>query len=746
MNKSFQRKSNFTDNNAASVNRIFCFGCHKSRIVNRTISSMTFSKNSFLRLLSFAAMLVSFAALTRLGIEVFHRANNITTVKPIVGVALALILICGPQLVWRVAAAVLLTGVAMRLGTGENMAVIICPPVMVTLTVLGIFYTLRRRVGQILDFRVFNHLISFMAIVVGVSSLIGLVDALVLQKLAGESLWTCWLGWIIPTTLGFVIFTPALVLSASIRGSTAKFSTPAIIGSSLLLIAALALNTVRLPVPVLFILPLVLTVIALSLGIEGASIALLATEIITIGCTISGYSITALAHLNLGEQLFFTQTFLAVLTAVILPAGAAVTARQTLQADLRRLLHAEEQTTALLRDKKQKLRLMAEQAEAANRAKSEFLANMSHELRTPLTSVIGFADLLHEDATLSEQARGFANRVRTGGRALLATINDVLDYSALEGGGLAISPIPVSVHRLARDIHSLMAGEAQKKCLSLELVVAPPLRNSMLLVDPHRLRQLLLNLVGNAIKFTAAGTVRLEIKPGEAGGWLHCSVQDTGPGLVPDDLDRLFQRFSQLDNSASRDHGGSGLGLAICKGIVTAMGGEIGVTSTAGKGSDFWFEIPAPPAEGVMPQDDFDIARAAQGAPRILVVDDSEPNRALVAAALGNLNIGIIHAETGEQAIEMTAHCAFDLILMDIRMPGMGGTAAMHAIRAAQDFICPIIAFTGEGDIGRRETLLAAGFDGILNKPLTAAQLRACVFKAGISMQTPDHGDVQDVA
>ena len=130
----------------------------------------------------------------------------------------------------------------------------------------------------------------------------------------------------------------------------------------------------------------------------------------------------------------------------------------------------------------------------------------------------------------------------------------------------------------------------------------------------------------------------------------------------------------------------------------------------------------------------------------ILVVDDSEPNRALVAAALGNLNIGIVHAETGEQAIEMTAHCAFDLILMDIRMPGMGGTAAMHAIRAAHDSICPIIAFTGEGDIGRRETLLSAGFDGILNKPLTAAQLRACVFKAGINMQTPDHGDVQDVA
>ncbi len=379
-----------------------------------------------------------------------------------------------------------------------------------------------------------------------------------------------------------------------------------------------------------------------------------------------------------------------------------------------------------------------ERAEAAALAKSDFLANMSHELRTPLTSVIGFADLLHDTCNLEEQPRRYATRVRNASRALLSTINDILDFSKLESGQIEFAPEPVPVARRAEEIVELFAVQAQSKGVALHLDCAAELADAEVLIDPQRLAQILLNLVGNAVKFTDVGSVTLSIARAGAGNGapqgqlLRFEVLDTGPGIPPDRMDRLFQRFSQVDRSTSRTYGGSGLGLAICKGLVEGMDGRIGVATEFGKGSLFWFEIPAPCHGETLatPKSVAGETQVARG--NVLVVDDNEANRVLVRAALDKIEVDIFEAVSGDDAIAAAAHCQFDLILMDVNMPGMSGTSAMRAIRRLEgrSSRAAIVAFTAENDRARLAALREQGFDGTLAKPLVIADLLACVIHA----------------
>jgi len=387
-------------------------------------------------------------------------------------------------------------------------------------------------------------------------------------------------------------------------------------------------------------------------------------------------------------------------------------------------------------------------AEAANLAKSEFLANMSHEIRTPLTSVIGFSDLLVEVGDLNERAKGFAARVRNGGQALLATINDILDYSKLESGQFAISPVPARPAGIAREVVELLAVQAEAKGIALDLNCSPLMNDATLCIDPQRVRQVLLNLVSNAVKFSETGSVVVSLERiGDGQDSLRCVVTDTGTGIPSDRLDRLFRRFSQVDSSTTRQNGGTGLGLAICKGIIEAMGGRIGVSSTFGQGSTFWFEIPAPLAGSEPPLSKKPDPPDAAARGRILVVDDNEANRTLVRAAFSTISVAVVEADRGEAAIELTGRQDFDLILMDVQMPGMGGIAAMRAIRAANpNLACPIVAFTAEDEAGRVKALLAEGFSAVLSKPLSLADLRACVQKLGVADVPRDDGERQQVA
>ena len=357
-------------------------------------------------------------------------------------------------------------------------------------------------------------------------------------------------------------------------------------------------------------------------------------------------------------------------------------------------------------------------AEAAAQAKSDFLANMSHELRTPLTAVIGFADLTGEQPELSAQSRLYVDRVRTAGRALLATVNDVLDFSKLEAGHVEISLRPTDPADLTQQVLDLFSAQAAGKGLALRLSLAPR-APGLYGLDPDRVRQVLTNLVGNAVKFTNRGGVTVRLS--HARDRVRVEVCDTGEGIPADRLGLLFQRFSQVDGSNTRRHGGTGLGLAICKGLVEAMGGAIGVTSRVGTGSTFHFELPAAAVQAVVSTpEDVRPLMGLTGRHRLLLAEDNAVNRELVKALLASYPLGITAVEDGEQAVAAAAAAPFDLILMDLHMPGIGGYEAATLIRSAAgpNAATPIVAFSA--DVLQPEMDV---FDGMVSKPISPRDL-----------------------
>ncbi len=366
------------------------------------------------------------------------------------------------------------------------------------------------------------------------------------------------------------------------------------------------------------------------------------------------------------------------------------------------------------------LRAARAEAEAAAAVKGEFLANMSHELRTPLTAVIGFANLLAEEPDLSVRAQRYVGRITTGGRTLLSTINDILDFSRLEQGRIALDPRPVAITDVVASVLEMLAPDAAAKALVLRVEgddVAPP----TLHLDPDRVRQVLLNLVGNAVKFTEVGEVRLETDYNIETGRLRMSVTDTGPGVAAEDQALLFARFSQIDAALNREHGGTGLGLAISRGLVELMGGEIGVESDPGQGARFWFEIPAP--AGYDSDDGGEEAEIPLPPPgsRVLVVDDNAGNRELVRSVLEAVGVEVAEARDGEEGVEAATAAAYDAILMDLRMPRLDGVGAAQRIRAENgpSATAPIIAFSADVRSGPLHPV----FDGATPKPLTVASL-----------------------
>ena len=383
--------------------------------------------------------------------------------------------------------------------------------------------------------------------------------------------------------------------------------------------------------------------------------------------------------------------------------------------------------TQVIEEQKQiELALIAEKeaAQAADRAKSEFLANMSHEIRTPLTSVIGFADLLLTLGDLSPDALGYARRISTAGQSLLSVINDVLDVSKLEAGQVGLNPDPFDPVECVETVIDLLAEQAASKGLALQSNLAadlPPLLEA----DSGRIRQVLINLVGNAVKFTEKGSVSVAVRYEAA--QLCIAVTDTGPGITKDAQDRLFQRFSQVDGSVSRRHGGSGLGLAICKGLVELMGGTLGAHSQLGQGSTFWFSVPAelaaPPAAAPLVASADERAQAVCA--HILIVDDVAANRELVRAILTPSGYSFEEAGDGAQAVTAAARQPFDLILMDLQMPGMDGLAATRAIRATTPLNqnTPILAFSANAMVEHTQAARAAGMDDHIAKPVRPIEL-----------------------
>ena len=367
-------------------------------------------------------------------------------------------------------------------------------------------------------------------------------------------------------------------------------------------------------------------------------------------------------------------------------------------------------------------------AEAAAAAKAAFLANMSHELRTPLTSIIGFSRLLGEREDLTDDARRYAKRISDASDALLAIINDVLDFSKLDAGQVTLEMQPLSVCRLVEEATGLFAIQASAKGVRIlaELDKRTP---ALIAGDVARLRQVLLNFLSNAVKFTDQGSVTVKTcwKSRGGRGRLRLVVRDTGQGIDPEKAAQLFQRFSQGDVSVNRTHGGTGLGLAISKGVIELMGGRIGVDSRPGEGSAFWFEIPAEPAQAQETSDAEAVAGDAPLSLRILMVDDTEVNRELVKLMLAPVGLQIEEASSGAEGVRAALERPFDLILMDVRMPGVDGLEATRVIRGSGSLnsSTPIIALTADVQPENASSCRAAGMNDVLAKPIVPQQLLA---------------------
>jgi PAS domain S-box-containing protein len=368
-------------------------------------------------------------------------------------------------------------------------------------------------------------------------------------------------------------------------------------------------------------------------------------------------------------------------------------------------------------------------AERSAAVKAEFLANMSHEIRTPLTAVLGFASLLSERTDLDATAQGQVGRIAGASRTLLAIVNDVLDFSKLEAGEVTIRRRPMSAEQAGREVLEMFALQAQAKGLDLRFETAVGLPPS-LLIDEDRLRQILINLVGNAVKFTDRGRVSLALSY-DAKDRLVAEVRDTGPGISGEAKTKLFQRFSQIDGSSTRTKGGSGLGLAICLGLADAMGGAVSVTSRVGRGSTFRLVLPALRAS-------FDDSIGADGAildrlcgARVLVVDDHAANRELARAILEPVGAEVSEAGGGLEALEIVRSLPFDAILMDLRMPDLDGRAALAAIRRepGPNQHMPILAFSADATMGPGGAAFA-GFQGVVRKPISPADLLHALLRA----------------
>ena len=372
-------------------------------------------------------------------------------------------------------------------------------------------------------------------------------------------------------------------------------------------------------------------------------------------------------------------------------------------------------------------------AEASNEAKSQFLAAMSHEIRTPLNGVLGMNSLLAQ-TQLTEQQLGYVRTIRSSGNALLALINDILDLSRVEAGRLELVLAEFDPRRLVDEVAASVATRAHEKGLAFKVRYQSGLP-AVLVGDEGRMRQVLFNLIGNAVKFTEQGSVMVQVDYRELGHdrvLLEVAVEDTGIGIDQAALPSLFERFRQADSGISRRYGGSGLGLAICRGLLDLMGGTIAVETEVGAGSTFRISVELQRGQSsqiIGAESRFEPDRSMEGGLRILVAEDNEINQLVICAMLAQLGHSSDLARDGHEVLAKVQAASYDLVLMDIQMPNLDGLAAARAIRALDGPTSqiPIIALTANTMVEDRQTYLEAGMDDHVAKPIDIKRLARAI-------------------
>ncbi len=604
--------------------------------------------------------------------------------------------------------------IALAVSAGHtNLIMWLVWPVLNVVEALGVALLMIYACGRQPDFTSLPRLarLAFLVVLPGVGAVVAVATTgslLVGDPVTLTDMLNAWTG----DTLGILMTAPVLVTILSPR-TAGLFHRRRIetAGLFVLLFAAESVLFAQSSLPALFLVFPFLMAISFRLGPVAAAYAVMGTGVIAFGCTMAGFGPLPGLEATTPAINLLLQTFILATLCMALPAAGAVEEQLRLRGQL---LHREAQALAA-----------SAEARRAAAAKADFLATMSHELRTPLNSIFGFSQLLGAQTDLGVETRRRVELIEDATRSLLTVVNDILDYSKIEAGKIELCPQPFDLGDFSRASVHMVRQQAEAKGLELTCIIAPE-ATRWFNGDDSRLRQVLLNLLGNAVKFTPHGSVRLQVGLDSADattGRVRFRVEDTGPGVPAEKLDRLFQRFSQVDNSTSRNFGGTGLGLAICKQLIELMGGEIGVESVEGEGSTFWFVVPLPFAEAQASE-----MRAEDNAPlnvRVLVVDDVPVNREIARLMLTIAGCEVVEADSGAAAVEAARCEVFDIILMDLQMPGMDGIAATREIRGlgGEAARTPIIAMTANVMQDQVQFCLASGMDGHLGKPFRQADL-----------------------
>nr|WP_232793306.1 ATP-binding protein [Caulobacter hibisci] len=572
---------------------------------------------------------------------------------------------------------------------------------------LGAAALTRRLRGPRASIRSVRQALVLVACMLPITLMAAAVGAALTAPMVGADVATFFAGWASANGMGMIITLPAALIILD-RTPDAAFRRPLPIRLALygLVAAITAFSFLKTRTPMPFLIFPAAMLAAFQLGPRGAAWSAMIVIAITAPMTIGGEAVARIApRWAEVDRIRMVQAFVTTIFFTCLAAALS--------------LSKEARLKSLMARRSAAARAARARAQAAGRARTDFLATMSHEIRTPLNSVLGFANLLAEtEDGLSPAGRRKLELIAQAGGSLATIVDDILDFSRLEAGRVELRPEAVDPAALLADAASIIALDAQTKGLSLGVEADLPDGLDYAL-DPARLRQVLLNLLNNAVKFTAGGSVRatVSLEAPYPGGpeRLRFTVTDTGIGIAPEVQSRLFQRFSQADGSISRAFGGAGLGLAISKTLVTRMGGEIGVDSALGQGATFWFTVPAEPVCAA----DADAA-PQEAVARVLLVDDHPMNRELGAAMLILAGCAVETAEDGDEAVRIAADGGFDVILMDIHMPRMDGLAAARAIKALDGpaALAPIIALSADVMPQQIERCRQAGMVDHVAKPI----------------------------